>query len=120
MRVFVIALVTMGAAAFSSRPTAPRFHIFRHAQCERSLAPSMSMSKRSKRRVNAKNRASVSLSRTPLSREFLVVLDFEATCEQSGDYEHEIIEWPAVLLRTSDATVIDEFHTVKTKSELAI
>ena len=32
--------------------------------------------------------------------DYLVVVDFEATCEEknNGDYPHEIIEFPAVLI----------------------
>uniref|UniRef100_H2ZKS0 Exonuclease domain-containing protein n=1 Tax=Ciona savignyi TaxID=51511 RepID=H2ZKS0_CIOSA len=44
---------------------------------------------------------------------YLVVLDFEATCEEknSSDYLHEIIEFPAVLLDTSCNKQVDIFHS---------
>ncbi|NXG05717.1 ERI2 exoribonuclease, partial [Sakesphorus luctuosus] len=43
---------------------------------------------------------------------FLVVLDFEATCWRDGERrEHEIIEFPAVLLNTSTGEIESEFHT---------
>jgi len=73
----------------------------------------MMMSKRSKRRLNAKQRSSARVSKaSSLASDYLVVVDFEATCEKNApDYEHEIIEFPAVLLRTADVTVVDEFHT---------
>uniref|UniRef100_A0A6A7G0P3 3'-5' exoribonuclease 1-like n=1 Tax=Hirondellea gigas TaxID=1518452 RepID=A0A6A7G0P3_9CRUS len=42
----------------------------------------------------------------------LLVIDFEATCEehQTKDYVHEIIEFPAVLVRVEDVAVVAEFH----------
>ncbi|KAF2360666.1 Exonuclease RNase T/DNA polymerase III [Trinorchestia longiramus] len=44
----------------------------------------------------------------------IVVIDFEATCEehQTKDYVHEIIEFPAVLVRVSDAARVGEFHSL--------
>ncbi|KAA0191838.1 hypothetical protein HAZT_HAZT005231 [Hyalella azteca] len=44
----------------------------------------------------------------------IVVIDFEATCEehQTKDYIHEIIEFPAVLIRVSDAARVGEFHSL--------
>jgi len=36
-----------------------------------------------------------------------VVIDFEATCnENSPNYPHEIIEFPAVLVSASDGSVV--------------
>ena len=39
---------------------------------------------------------------------FMIVVDFEATCEETNsiDYIHEIIEFPAVLIDTSTLTVV--------------
>lgn len=48
--------------------------------------------------------------------DFFIVIDFEATCEERNpiDYQHEIIEFPAVLVqvRTGDGEprIVDEFH----------
>ncbi len=52
--------------------------------------------------------------------DFLVVIDFEATCEERNpvDYQHEIIEFPAVLVDTrgggegedNKPRVVDVFH----------
>jgi len=46
-------------------------------------------------------------------------MDFEANCSGQDQRDHEIIEFPAVLVNTSDGTIITEFHTfvklVKTK-----
>lgn len=44
----------------------------------------------------------------------LLVIDFEATCEehQTKDYVHEIIEFPAVLVRVDDVAVVAEFHSL--------
>ena len=40
--------------------------------------------------------------------DFLVVIDFEATCEEKNypDYPHEIIEFPAVIIDTNTMQVI--------------
>ena len=38
---------------------------------------------------------------------YYVVIDFEATCdENSHNYPHEIIEFPAVLVNASDGSVV--------------
>eukprot|EP00455_Lapot_gusevi_P038849 TRINITY_DN4353_c0_g3_i3.p1 TRINITY_DN4353_c0_g3~~TRINITY_DN4353_c0_g3_i3.p1 ORF type:complete len:260 (+),score=22.71 TRINITY_DN4353_c0_g3_i3:52-831(+) len=43
---------------------------------------------------------------------YLVVIDFEATCDNSNPYfEHEIIEFPAVLVDLSQNSVVAEFHS---------
>nr|XP_002130965.1 3'-5' exoribonuclease 1-like [Ciona intestinalis] len=44
---------------------------------------------------------------------YLVVLDYEATCEQQNpqDYLHEIIEFPAVLIDTTSTERVDVFHS---------
>ena len=71
----------------------------------------MAMSKRSKRRLMARSRSSQwTRAGNGPTVDYLVVVDFEATCER-GDktYAHEIVEFPAVLLRTADATVAGEF-----------
>jgi len=44
--------------------------------------------------------------------DYLVVIDFEATCElqNSDDYEHEIIQFPAILVDVARQQVVDEFN----------
>jgi 3'-5' exoribonuclease 1 len=46
--------------------------------------------------------------------DYLVVIDFEATCEEKNPagYPHEIIEFPAVLVTTTEAEpiIVDVFH----------
>lgn len=44
--------------------------------------------------------------------DFIVVVDFEATCEadRSQQEPQEIIEFPALLVSTRDERVVDEFH----------
>ena len=39
---------------------------------------------------------------------YLIVLDFEATCEKDPptDYLHEIIEFPAILIDTADNKIV--------------
>ncbi|XP_003383307.1 PREDICTED: 3'-5' exoribonuclease 1-like [Amphimedon queenslandica] len=53
------------------------------------------------------------LSTNPLGLKFLLVLDFEATCESvnSSDYIHEIIEFPVQLLDISTLKIVDTFHS---------
>ena len=48
-----------------------------------------------------------------LNTDMFVVIDFEATCEEKNpaDYPHEIIEFPAVLVSTTDRKVVDVFHS---------
>ncbi|XP_040579997.1 3'-5' exoribonuclease 1 [Lepeophtheirus salmonis] len=43
---------------------------------------------------------------------YFVVIDFEATCEERNpsNYKHEIIEFPAVLISSRTAEVVDTFH----------
>lgn len=45
--------------------------------------------------------------------DFIVVVDFEATCEQEPDEDYlpEIIEFPAVLIDVKSRQVIDTFHS---------
>ncbi|XP_052102016.1 3'-5' exoribonuclease 1-like isoform X2 [Mytilus californianus] len=44
--------------------------------------------------------------------EFLMVIDFEATCEENNDnYDHEIIEFPVILVSLQSKQVVDEFHS---------
>ena len=91
-------------------PAPPMLKSRVEVEVERPLA--MSLSKRSKRRLLARTRSSAytRAGNGPVV-EYLVVVDFEATCERGQQtYEHEIIEFPAVLLRTSDAAVTSEFH----------
>ena len=44
---------------------------------------------------------------------YLVVIDYEATCEKNNphDFLHEIIEFPAVLISTENNEIVDEFHS---------
>jgi 3'-5' exoribonuclease 1 len=47
------------------------------------------------------------------SYDFYIVIDFEATCEQTTfKYLHEIIEFPAVLVNASDGTVVSSMHFI--------
>ncbi|XP_074550642.1 ERI1 exoribonuclease 2 [Halichoeres trimaculatus] len=42
---------------------------------------------------------------------YLIVIDFESTCwREKNNYSQEIIEFPAVLLRTSTGEIESEFH----------
>lgn len=41
---------------------------------------------------------------------FVVVLDFEANCSASQTRDHEIIEFPAVLIDCAQQKAVDEFH----------
>ena len=42
--------------------------------------------------------------------DYILVLDFEATCDQGGLKPPEIIEFPTVLLNTRTLKIEDEFH----------
>lgn len=44
--------------------------------------------------------------------DFICVVDFEATCEESNptDYNHEIIEFPMVLIDTRSLEIVDSFQ----------
>ena len=44
------------------------------------------------------------------TREFLLVLDFEANCSNQGERDHEICEFPAVLLDLR-GNIVEEFRT---------
>ncbi|XP_053326750.1 ERI1 exoribonuclease 2 [Spea bombifrons] len=65
--------------------------------------------KSSKLSYNSKNACS------PKSKqyfEYLIIIDFESTCwKDSKHYGQEIIEFPAVLLNTSNGEIESEFHT---------
>jgi len=55
--------------------------------------------------------------------DFLVVIDFEATCEEKNypDYPHEIIEFPAVIIDTNTMQIVDTYHSyVRPKSKPAL
>lgn len=43
----------------------------------------------------------------------LIVIDFEATCEsgRNPDYLHEIIEFPAILVKAETGEIIGQFHS---------
>lgn len=79
----------------------------------------MMLSKSAKRRLSATQRSQAHACPGTLSANYLVVMDFECTCERGvgSHYEHEIIEWPAVLVSTTDGTVVDEFHEYVQPSE---
>lgn len=44
--------------------------------------------------------------------DYFCVIDFEATCEEPNPvgYQHEIIEFPAVLVSVHNREIVDEFH----------
>nr|XP_022342268.1 3'-5' exoribonuclease 1-like isoform X1 [Crassostrea virginica] len=43
--------------------------------------------------------------------DYLIVIDFEATCQENNlNYNHEIIEFPAVLVDCHSREIVDEFH----------
>ena len=41
---------------------------------------------------------------------YFLVLDFEATCKEEGKQEHEIIEFPCLLVRSDTMEVVSVFH----------
>ncbi|KAK3096047.1 hypothetical protein FSP39_022478 [Pinctada imbricata] len=44
--------------------------------------------------------------------DYILVIDFEATCdENSPGYQHEIIEFPVILVDAHEKKIIDEFHS---------
>lgn len=45
--------------------------------------------------------------------DYLVVIDFEATCEEKNypNYPHEIIEFPAVIIDAHTMQIVDTFHS---------
>jgi len=59
-----------------------------------------------------KEKNSNKVHQTPQPFKYYCVIDYEATCEEGGglDYPNEIIEFPAVLLRSWTNAIIDEFH----------
>jgi 3'-5' exoribonuclease 1 len=54
-----------------------------------------------------------SVQTNPYGLQYLLVLDFEATCEPVNppDYVHEIIEFPVLLFNLKTLTVEDRFHS---------
>lgn len=48
------------------------------------------------------------INTNPLGLKYLLILDFEATCETINprDYIHEIIEFPVVLLEVSTGEIV--------------
>jgi len=73
----------------------------------------MMISKRSKRKLNWAARMNASKRVGALAFDYLIVVDVEATCEKGrspDSFAHEIIEFPAVLVRCSDGEITDEFH----------
>lgn len=46
-----------------------------------------------------------------LNKEFYLVMDFEANCSGDNTRDHEIIEFPAVLVKSATGDVVDEFHS---------
>lgn len=51
--------------------------------------------------------------RNQYNYDFLVVIDFEATCEKENaeDFQHEIIQFPAVLVDVQQQVIVDEFNS---------
>ncbi|ELT98575.1 hypothetical protein CAPTEDRAFT_130678 [Capitella teleta] len=47
----------------------------------------------------------------PQYYDFYLVVDFEATCEDSHTWPHEIIEFPIVVIDGKTHQVVDEFHS---------
>jgi inhibitor of KinA sporulation pathway (predicted exonuclease) len=45
------------------------------------------------------------------SKAFYLVLDFEANCSGENTRDHEIIEFPAVLVKSDTHAIVDEFRT---------
>nr|CDP92306.1 BMA-ERI-1, isoform c [Brugia malayi] len=51
-------------------------------------------------------------SKTNIFYDYFVVIDFECTCEADlYDYNHEIIEFPAVLVDVRKKEIVDVFHS---------
>lgn len=47
-----------------------------------------------------------------LKYDYIMVIDFEATCEKNHrNYNHEIIEFPIVVVSTLHMKIVDEFHS---------
>ncbi len=48
------------------------------------------------------------LNSNPMGFEYLIIVDFEATCEQHNprDYIHEVIEFPALLFDMKELKVV--------------
>lgn len=45
-----------------------------------------------------------------MPKQFYMVLDFEANCKSEGSNDHEIIEWPCILVNAKTGDVISEFR----------
>lgn len=43
--------------------------------------------------------------------DYLIVMDFEATCDEKKVVPQEIIEWPAIILDTLTLQPVSEFHS---------
>ncbi|OWF46663.1 3'-5' exoribonuclease 1-like [Mizuhopecten yessoensis] len=57
-------------------------------------------------------KANVCVPSTKPMYDFLLVIDFEATCEaDTTNYPHEIIEFPIILVDVHQNSVVDEFHS---------
>jgi len=50
-------------------------------------------------------------SKPKLNKDYFLVLDFEANCSNDNTRDHEIIEFPAVLVNAKDGTTIAEFRS---------
>ena len=46
----------------------------------------------------------------PVGVRYFLIMDFEATCDKEQWFDHEIIEFPAVLLDASNLEKVDEFR----------
>lgn len=51
-------------------------------------------------------------SRTQDFYDYFIAIDFECTCEENNyDFDHEIIEFPAVMVSANLKRIVDKFHT---------
>lgn len=48
------------------------------------------------------------------SKQYYVVLDFEANCTAEQKHDHEIIEFPAILVEANTGNIVSEFRTFVT------
>ncbi|XP_065648373.1 3'-5' exoribonuclease 1 isoform X2 [Hydra vulgaris] len=73
------------------------------------------LQKRLKAQVKKQHLAENNLVANPKSCyvDYYVVIDFEATCDEPNPsgFQHEIIEFPAVLVKTSTLEIVSEFHS---------
>ena len=62
------------------------------------------------------------ISKEALKVDFLMVIDFEATCQQKNgrDYLHEIIEFPIVLIDVAQKKMVRSLSNFKSKCVIDI